>query len=197
MHPNKSFRWTDETEMRAFAAARGFAHVFAATADGPMVAHVPLTLAEGGHFRFHLSRGNRLGRHLDGAAVLASVAGDDFYVSPDWYAAPVDQVPTWNYITVEIEGIAHALGEADLLDQIDALSAAHEARLAPKPVWTRDKVSEPKLHGMVSAIEAFELEVSAIRGNRKLSQNKHAADRAGVIAALRALGHNAHADLLA
>lgn len=196
MHPNKTLRWRDEDEMRSFVAVRGFAHLFVATAKGPMVAHVPLTLAHGGHFRFHLSRGNRVLPHLDGAQVLASVTGEDFYVSPDWYATWADQVPTWNYVAVEIDGIARLLSKADLSEQIDVLSDTHERKLLPKPIWTRDKVSEAKLHGMMLAIDAFEIEVSAIRGTRKLSQNKNEADRAGVVRALDALGHHSHADLL-
>jgi predicted FMN-binding regulatory protein PaiB len=37
---------------------------------------------------------------------------------------------------------------------------------------------------MLAALRCFELRVADIRGNRKLSQNKSDADRAGVVAAL-------------
>ena len=37
---------------------------------------------------------------------------------------------------------------------------------------------------MLAALRCFELRVTAIRGNCKLGQNKSAADRAGVVAAL-------------
>ena len=39
--------------------------------------------------------------------------------------------------------------------------------------------------GLLPHIVAFSLEIDAIQGKRKLSQNRDAADRAGVIAGLR------------
>jgi transcriptional regulator len=184
MHPNKAFRFEGEDAMRAFVSQHGFTHLFAATPAGLMVAHVPLIAARDGHFRFHIARANRMTTHLDGGHVLASIAGPDGYISPDWYAEPLNQVPTWNYAAVEIEATCHALGEADLVAQTDELSRAHEERLAPKPVWTRDKVEPARLAAMYRAIQAFELRPTSWRGTRKLSQNKSQADRAGVIAAL-------------
>ena len=184
MHPDRAFRFVDDAAMRTFVKQHAFAHLFVATSNGPMVAHVPLTPTRGGAFRFHLARNNRITAHLDGATVLASIAGPDGYISPDWYVDPKDQVPTWNYAAVEIDGIAHALAEADLVEQIDTLSHIHEGRLAPKPAWMRDKVALNKLAAMYRAIECFELRPTALRGTCKYSQNKSDADRAGVRVAL-------------
>jgi transcriptional regulator len=190
MHPNKAFAWTDTDAMRAFVEETGFAHLFAMTGAGPIVAHVPLVVI-GENFRFHLARSNRLTPHLDGARILASVVGVHGYVSPDWYAQSANQVPTWNYVVVEIEATAHALGEAELLDQIDRLSHVHESRLAPKPEWTRAKLSDVAEREMVAAIQAFELRSATLRGTRKLSQNKPQTDRDGVVAALlKSGGHD-------
>ncbi len=197
MHPNKTFRWNDESAMRAFVAGHSFAHLFAATPEGPMVAHLPLTLAPGRQFRFHLARGNRIAKHLDGAAVIASVTGPDGYISPDWYADGVNQVPSWNYVAVEIEGTAHALTEADLIGQLDVLGHANESKLAPKPEWTRGKVSEVKLRGLYAAIQAFEIRVTAMRGTRKLSQNKRPEDREGAAVGAEAAGNAALAAMRA
>lgn len=196
MHPNRAFAMGDVAAMRAFVAARGFAHLFAATPDGPMVAHAPLTVTAAGTLRFHLARGNRLFRHLDGVAVLASVAGPDAYVSPDWYGA-ADQVPTWNYVAVEAEGVCRRLDETALIDQLDTLSAVHEATLAPKPPWMRDKMSPGRFAAMLPAIACFELMIDTWRGTTKLSQNKPTAQRAGAAAGLRAAGRDEIAALMA
>ena len=184
MHPNPKFRIDDAAALRATVLEIGVVHLFAATPNGPMVAHVPVTPTPDGNFRFHLARGNRIAAHLDGAEVLASAMGPNGYVSPDWYAEPHNQVPTWNYISVEIEGICAELDRAALMAQIDTLSALHEERLLPKTPWTMAKVEDDPRNRMLSALRCFELRVTAIRGNRKLTQNKTAADRAGVIAAL-------------
>ena len=184
MHPDRAFRFVDDAAMRTFVKQHAFAHLFVATSNGPMVAHVPLTPTREDGFRFHVARSNRITAHLDGATVLASIAGPDGYISPDWYVDPKDQVPTWNYATVEIDGTAHALTKADLVEQIDTLSHIHESRLAPKPAWSRDKVAAQKLAAMYRAIDCFELRPRALRGTCKYSQNKSSADRAGVRAAL-------------
>lgn len=170
--------------MLAFVAERAFAHLFAATPEGPRVAHVPLIVTGDGALRFHLARSNALTPHLDGARAVASLAGPDAYVSPDWYGS-ADQVPTWNYVAVEAEGTVRRLSEADLAAQADALSAAHEARLAPKPPWTRAKMSPGRFEAMLPAIVGFEMTLTALRGTRKLGQNKTESERSSVLGHLK------------
>ena len=192
MHPNPAFR-PDASALLDRAAARGFAHLFAATPAGPMVAHVPLT-RHGDELWFHVARANRLHPHLDGATVLASVAGADGYITPNWYARPANQVPTWNYVTIEIDGVARALSEADLRVQLDALADRHEPR--PDP-WTLAKTDPAAVAAMLRAIQGFAIEVTAVRGTDKLSQNKGVEDRARVVAGLRAQGNAALAEAMA
>ncbi len=195
MHPNAAFRWEDEAAMRAFVAARGFATLCVAGPEGPIVAHAPLIVTEDGRLRFHVARGNRITRQLDGATLLASVTDADFYVSPDWYAAE-DQVPTWNYLAVEIEGPVKALDEAGLAAQVEALSDRFERTLAPKPVWTRDKMTPGRFEAMLKAIRGFELSPTAWRGTRKMGQNKGPEDRAALMQALADAGRAREAGLI-
>lgn len=195
MHPNPAFCADGPAALLAEATRIGFAHLFAATLAGPMVAHVPLTGA-GANLRLHLARANRLAPHLDGARVLASVAGAQGYVSPSWYPDGTDAVPTWNYVAIEIEGVAHRLPEAALIAQLDALAAAHEPRVTDRP-WTRDKLADAPFRAMLGAIEGYEIAVTAVRGTAKLSQNKGTATREGVIAGLLASGNAALAEAMA
>jgi transcriptional regulator len=196
MHPNKAFRFDSDAAMLDWAFARGFAHVVAATADGPVVAHAPIVPAGDGTVRFHLARGNRLTSLLDGAHVILSIAGPDGYISPNWYADPVQQVPTWNYVAVEIEGTARLLDEQDLTEQLDALAALHEPRVIPENPWTRAKLDDDRFQAMLRAITGFEVTIEAVRGTRKLGQNKTEADRAGTIEGLARSGNTALADLM-
>jgi len=193
MHPNPKFAWTDEDAMRAFVNRAGFAQIVAVADGRPVSAHAPLVVAPDGAVRFHLSRGNRLTALLDEAPVLATVMGAHFYVSPDWYGSE-DQVPTWNYRLVEIEGVARKLDEAGLRDLLDGLSAAQEEQLAPKPAWTTGKMDQQKLDMMVRAITGFSIDSPRYRGALKMGQNKSEAERRGAIAALRMLGKHAEAD---
>lgn len=185
MHPNPAFRPAD-ADLLAAAERIGFAHVFATTADGPMMVHAPVTLHDG-MLRFHVARGNRVTRHLDGARVLLSLVEVDGYISPNWYGVPGDQVPTWNYVSVEIDGIARAIGEDALIEQLDRLAAVHEPRDDP---WHRAKMGPAAFARLLAAIRGFEVEITAIRGTTKLSQNKPEADRPGVITGLRREGNH-------
>lgn len=189
MHPNPKFAWTDEADILAFAAEIGFAHIFAVTTAGPMLAHAPVTPGDGRAVRFHLARANRLTPHLDGARVMLSIVGPNGYITPNWYERPAEQVPTWNYVAVEIEGIARALDEEALIAQLDTLAATHEPRVSPDKPWTRHKMDEARFRKMLTAIQAFEVRIDTLRANRKLSQNKSEADLAGVIEGLERTGN--------
>ena len=185
MHPARHFR--RESDALAEAAAIGFAHVFAQTRAGPMVVHAPVT-RHGAALRFHVARANRIAPHLDGATLLLSLVGPHGYVSPLWYRPPGDQVPTWNFVAIEIDGRATMLDEPALVDHLDALAAHHEPRDDP---WTRAAMDDGVFRRMLGGIRGYDVAVTATRTTAKLSQNKTDADRAGVIAGLARAGNAA------
>jgi transcriptional regulator len=195
MHPNKAFAWPEQEPLLAFIRETVVGHIFAMTPDGPMVAHAPVIVAAPDRLRFHLARPNRLVKHLDGAVVLISFMGANAYQSADWYASK-DQVPTWLYRAVEVEGIARQMDQEGLVAQVDALSAQMETRLLPKKLWTRGKMSHGKFESMLPFITGFEVEVSAMRGTKKLNQHKGEADVAAMIAGQRSAGRDDIAELI-
>lgn len=195
MHPNSAFRHEDRALLETLVEEVGFGMVFAATPDGPRVAHVPLLWTGDGAVQFHLARGNALTKHLNGATALAVVNGPDGYVSPRWYADET-QVPTWNYVTVELEGRVRRIDSEGLLGQVTALSDKHEARIAEGKPWTMDKLPEAKKRGFLNAIVGFELEVQVWRETMKLSQNKPADERERVTSGLEAAGSLALVQLM-
>ena len=189
MHPNAAFRSDDDP--LAFVAAYGFAHIFGQTPDGPRVAHAPVLVSAHGTIMFHLARGNALAEHLYGRIALISVGGPGHYVSPNWYAQPANNVPTWNYQAVEIEGPVRAMDMAELEVLLHLASATFEPRVGED--WTMHKMQRPRAEAMMRAITGYELIPAAIRTTHKASQNRSDADVAGVIAALESLGEHAGA----
>lgn len=197
MHPNSAFRHTDRALLESLVEEVGFGMVFAQTPDGPRVAHVPLLWTGDGALQFHLARGNGLTKHLDGATALVVVNGPDGYVSPRWYPdGGADQVPTWNYAAVELEGRVRQMDDDGLLGQVTALSDKHEARIAEGEPWKIDKLSDLRRNGLLKAIVGFELEVQAWRETFKLSQNKGAESAAALADGLEAEGAVAIAHLM-
>jgi len=114
---------------------------------------------------------------------LAVVTGEDAYISPDWYGL-AEQVPTWNYVSVEIEGPARVLARAETVALLDDLASRYEAQLAPKPPWTRGKMDPARFESMLAGIVGFEMTIERLEGTTKLSQNKPAEAIARVAAEL-------------
>ncbi|MDF0546131.1 FMN-binding negative transcriptional regulator [Sphingobium sp. H39-3-25] len=188
MHPDPRFHWKDRDAMRAFVAARGFGMVFAGTPQGSRVAHVAAVWLDEDRLGFHLANANALTPALHGAQALFVAQGEDGYVSPDWYGLD-DQVPTWNYRAVELSGTVAPLDGAETAGLLDRLSADREARLSPKPAWTRAKMTPGKFERMLGAITGFALTVTQWRGTAKFGQDKPAAARLAVADALEGVGN--------
>lgn len=195
MHPNRKFHLDDREEIERFVREAGFGLVFAQTEAGPRVVHVPVLL-EGGRLRFHVARGNLIHPALvAGCDALFVANGPHAYVSPDWYGLD-DRVPTWNYAAVELEGPVRPVGQEELVRFLDDVSADHEARLLPKPPWTRDKMTPGRFEGLLRAITGFEMEVAAWRGTAKLDQDKPEAVRTRIAEALAGRGDAAMAEAM-
>ena len=191
MHPNPVHRQASPERNLAFARERGFGVLAVCgeeSAAGPLLSHLPFIVADGGNaVHAHLVRANPIAGLLSAGerpAVLA-VSGPDGYVSPDWYGAEPDQVPTWNYVAVHLRGTLRLRPEEALRPHLDALSARFEEALRPKPPWRTSKVAPDRLASMMRAILPIELAVDTVDGTWKLNRNKtdevrlRAADRVG------------------
>jgi transcriptional regulator len=157
----------------------------------PFATHLPFLLDSGrgayGTLRAHVARANPQWRGFrEDGTVLVMFQGPHAYVSPSWYATPI-AVPTWNYTAV------HAYGKPRLVEDRDELRAlvddtvrAYE-RAYPEP-WRLDRLDAALVDKMLENIVGFEIPIDRLEGKLKLSQNRSAADRAGVIAALTRQG---------
>lgn len=194
MHPNPLYRSDDRALCEALIDEVGFGMVFAATPDGPRVAHTPLLTTGDGAVQFHLARGNALTRHLEGETALIVVNGPDAYVSPRWYGNR-DTVPTWDYVALELEGRVRRMADEGLEAFLHAAIAKHEGNLGGDP-WRAEESSEKIWAGLFRGIVGFEMEVLAWRPTFKLSQNKPPEDRARIADGLDAARANALAHLI-
>jgi transcriptional regulator len=195
MHPAPAFHWQDRAAIRDFVRAQPFGTLFAATPDGPRVAHVPVVWEGDDTLAFHLGRGNALVRHLAGATAVFTAIGPESYVSPDWYGLGNDQVPTWNYVAVELEGPVARMHDEDLRAHLDQLGAENEAPL-PKTPWTLAKAEPAYVAKLLRGITGFRLTVTAWRGTFKMSQNKPLEARLAAADALDAIGRRSVAALM-
>ncbi|MEP1142308.1 MAG: FMN-binding negative transcriptional regulator [Henriciella sp.] len=188
MHPSSVF-YTDQQAARAIIAQSPLATIAANGPDGPIVAVVPLVWSEDGASLIgHVGRANAFWQNLQGdtPSVTAVFRSDDAYVSASAYPSKAEHgrvVPTWNYIAAEARGqLSFKIDLSEIRASVSALSDQMEAeRAAP---WGVDDAPEAYIDKLANAIVAFEIEVTELRGVRKLSQNKTASDRAGVVSDL-------------
>jgi transcriptional regulator len=144
--------------------------------------------SERGTLRAHLARGNPQWHEL--AAVeqcLAVFQGPQEYITPSWYPTKHEHgkaVPTWNYVTVHAWGRPHVIEDAAWLRrQIEDLTNLKEGvRLSP---WKVDDAPAQYLASQLRGIVGIEIPIAKIEGKWKVSQNRPAVDRAGVVAGLR------------
>jgi transcriptional regulator len=102
--------------------------------------------------------------------------GEQGYISPHCHDDVKDNingqvVPTWNYAKVHVTGIATVILTPEKKYQQMKISSQHFEREQENP-WELTEVSDKKIRQMLTAITFFEVSISSIKGNFKLSQNK-------------------------
>ncbi|MBN9508854.1 MAG: FMN-binding negative transcriptional regulator [Alphaproteobacteria bacterium] len=155
------------------------------TSEGGLDAsHIPFTLARDGDtlvLEGHLAAANPQCARLAGGAALATFSGPHSYISPSWYRTQ-PAVPTWDYAAVHVHGVLEPVtAEATVRAMLRRLSA-HDAS------YDLDAQPPAFIAGMLRGIRAFRLRGTRVEAQWKMSQNRSAADRESVAAALRSLG---------
>jgi transcriptional regulator len=144
-----------------------------------------------GILRAHVARANPLWRETrTGAEALVVFQGPQAYVSPGWYPSKAEHgkvVPTWNYVMVQARGTLRAVDDAGWVRAFVTRLTAHHEAVQAKP-WAVADAPPEFIETMARAIVGIEITLSALNGKWKVSQNRSAADRAGVASGLRAAG---------
>lgn len=191
MYIPPAFREDRPEVMAAMIAAHPLA-LLVSHGDGGLLADPVPMLWRDGRLIAHLARANpHADRLRSSGEVMAIFQGAHSYVTPAWYASKAEHgrvVPTWNYLTVQMQGIAQIIDDTDwLAAQVAALTDAQEAG-RPQP-WAVSDAPDAFISAQLRGIVGLEVEVTSVAGKWKASQNRSDADRAGVIAGLDALAN--------
>jgi transcriptional regulator len=159
--------------------------------DGLSANHIPLELdprpAPLGTLRGHVARANPVWRDFSrDVEVLAIFQGPQAYISPAWYETKKETgkvVPTYNYIVVHAYGPLRIVEDrAWLRALVERLTNRHEAA-RPEP-WKVTDAPAGYIEQMLGAIIGVEIPLTRLVGKWKVSQNRPAVDRDGVVSAL-------------
>jgi transcriptional regulator len=181
-----------------FVERYSFATLIVHTREELVANHLPMLLdrARGplGTLVGHVARANPVWRVPPSETpALAIFHGPHRYISPTWYVSRTttrEVVPTWNY------GVVHAQGPIEFFEDRTRLRAIVERLTASQErgrpdAWQVSEAPAAYLASMLYAIVGFEIALTSLAGKFKASQNRTAADRAGVEAGLTGEGVSA------
>lgn len=177
----------DEAEARELVAACGAGELISTGPDGYPLATLLPVLWEDDRVIAHFARANPHWRAItEDTPALLVCTGPQAYIHPGWYAAKAEHgkvVPTWNYSSVHLTGRARVIEDAAWLrDAVERLTDRHEAGFVDR--WHVHDAPATYIDGMLKAIVGVELRVHRVEAKAKLSQNRSAEDRRGVIEGL-------------
>jgi transcriptional regulator len=183
MYTPKLYREDDRTRILDFLQHNDFATVVAYDGEKPVASHLLVEVIEqaGGWFiNSHMSRANPLWKVFDGnSEILVIFQGPHTYISPTWYNHI--NVPTWNYQAVHLYGRPRLVTDQEEAYQLlkrltDRYEKSDRYRMETLP---HDFV-EKEMKGVM----AFQVEVTQIQANYKLSQNRDDKDYWNIVSNL-------------
>ncbi len=187
-----SFRQDDVRHLHDFIAAHPLGMLITNGPRGLQASPLPFLLYSGegeqGVLRTHLARANPHWQDLQSCTdCLLMFQGPNAYVTPSWYPSKEQThrvVPTWNYIAVEVRGRVEVHDDAVWLRRLVEDLTRQQEGVRPVP-WAVTDAPEDFIAAQLKAIVGIELQITQIEGKWKLSQNRPAADRQGVIRGMR------------
>ena len=146
--------------------------------DSFQVTHIPMFIETNGEhmeLKGHVAIANEHWKIADGKKVLAIFNGPHYYISPKWYVAK-EAVPTWNYMTVHIEGLLSVLNFDETVSILKKTLEYYEIDSN-----LQNSMDQPYYSKMAHGVKGFRIVVSKIYAKYKLSQNRTPEDRVSII----------------
>ncbi|ACU63307.1 FMN-binding negative transcriptional regulator [Chitinophaga pinensis] len=175
----------DRQEIAAFMQRFSFATIIHSINNIPVATHLPFHISFRDDKLFltaHFARANDQWECLERSRSLVIFSEPHAYISPTNYEK-LQEVPTWNYISV------HAYGQARIIADPDAVmalleSSIHDYEASYMQQW-QELPAAFKLK-LLNGIVAFEIEVDDLQAKQKLSQNKTMQEQRNIIENLSA-----------
>ncbi|HLF75612.1 MAG TPA: FMN-binding negative transcriptional regulator [Anaerolineales bacterium] len=183
MYIHKLNRETDLGKIVEFLRRNEFATLVAYDGEKPVASHLLMELVEEGENLFvngHMSKANPLWKTLDRERdVLLIFMGPHTYISPTWYNHI--NVPTWNYQSVHLYGKPRVISDPkETYPMLQRLVAKYESATSYRLEALPPDFVEKEMKGIV----AFQVEVTRIEANYKLSQNRDDENHRSIVAHL-------------
>ncbi|WP_425919483.1 FMN-binding negative transcriptional regulator [Acinetobacter sp. TSRC1-2] len=167
--------------------------IVANTKDGLIATHVPLIMKSDNTLIGHIAMNNDMRTLVsDDQEVLCIFKGDDAYISANYYPSKFEdhkKVPTWNYQVVHIYGnITYFTDNKSKLSAVGMLTKISEKKANGDSGWKLSDAPKEYLMAQLEDLIVFEIIISRIQAQSKLSQNREQKDFDSVVKTLQAKG---------
>jgi transcriptional regulator len=183
MYTPKLYREDDRQKILSFLQEHDFATLVSYDGERPVASHLLVEVVEENDKLFingHMSRANPLWKTFENTAeVLVLFQGAHTYISPTWYNHV--NVPTWNYQSIHVYGkpsVITAYGES-----YGVLKRLVE-RYEKNGHYNMESLPQDFVEKEIKGIVAFQIEVSRMDANYKLSQNRSDEDYWNIVSRL-------------
>ncbi len=183
MYISKLYREEDREKILEFLKQNEFATLVTYDGEKPTASHLLMEVVEDGEQLFvngHMSKANPLWKTFEQTPeVLVIFQGPHTYISPTWYNHV--NVPTWNYQAVHVYGSPRIVADhAEAYNLLSKLIKRHEAENQYKLETLPQDFVAKEMKGIV----AFQIVVTRIEANYKLSQNRNDEDYHNIVSRL-------------
>lgn len=183
MYTPSMFRFDNEKDKIAFMKRYSFATIITDKNGIPLATQLPFTIRDSPDrlvLTSHFALANEQAKYIEENISLIIFSEPHAYISPTHYDK-FESVPTWDYIAVHAYGRAKVIHEENSkLCLLEEMIGFYEKDYQKK--W--ENLPENFKQRMMKGIVAFELEVTELQGQQKLSQNKTAQEKARIIKTL-------------
>jgi transcriptional regulator len=171
MYVPKLYREEDREKILEFLRQNDFATLVLHNGQRPVASHLLVEILEDGEKLYvngHMSKANPLWKMFEtNPETLVIFQGPHTYISPTWYNHV--NVPTWNYQSVHVYGKPRLI--ADRTEEYGILKRLVD-RYESASGYKMETLPEGFVEKEMKGIAAFQIEVTGIEANFKLSQNR-------------------------
>ncbi len=171
MYIHKLYREEDRTKILEFLQQNDFATLVTYDGEKPTASHLLMEVVETGESLFvngHMSKANPLWKMFErNPEVLVIFQGPHTYISPTWYNHV--NVPTWNYQSVHVYGKPRIVSNHD---EMYGILSRLVAKYEDSSSYSMEKLPQDFVEKEMKGVVAFQVEVTRLEANYKLSQNR-------------------------
>ena len=183
MYTPKLYREVDLAKILSFLKQNEFVTLVSYDGEKPVASHLLVEVKEEGEQLFvsgHMSRANPLWKTFENNAELLLIfQGPHTYISPTWYNHV--NVPTWNYQSVHVYGKPRLVTD---YQEVYALLRRLIERNESESHYSMDTLPQDLVEKEIKGVMAFQVEVTRIEANYKLSQNRNDEDYWNIVSRL-------------